>query len=204
MDCKERNDWFSTLECLPSCWGAGWRTYTESRWTTGWIGTKIHKGIAKLFLLPQRRCFRCTIANGWSNRPNMALRRVLRALRRHVLAPCRIAEQKYTSTKLPVNQDVSPFAGHDLLIWLSTIVGNFICPKCQYTGKFSVIEDFFPEPKAKDQQVDIAQKREKFQSRKPVVRIELPSVTPVKDMSDQECLELANNFSLVISSDLWV
>lgn len=75
--------------------------------------------------------------------------------------------------------------------------GNFICPKCHYTGKFSAIEDFFPEPKAKDQQVDVAQKREKFQRRKQGAHLELPSVDSIKDHSDADVEQLLKKFSVV-------
>lgn len=87
---------------------------------------------------------------------------------------------------------------HDSLILIpDPLSGNFICPKCQYVGKFSAIEDFFPEPKAKDQQVEVAQKREKFQARKQVVQLELPSVTSVKDVPDEAVSSLLDKFLLV-------
>lgn len=131
----------------------------------------------------------------------MASRKALRALKRHVLVPCRLLGRKYSSTKHPVNIEIPPVPGPDLLIPGFYLTGSFICAKCHYTGKFSAIEDFFPEPKAKDQQIAIAQKREKFQTRKVVQRLDLPSVGPVKDVPDQELNELLNNFSLVIFSD---
>lgn len=64
-------------------------------------------------------------------------------------------------------------------------------------GKFSAIEDLFPEPKAKDQQVEVAQKRERFQARKQVVHLQLPSVTSLKDVSDEAVASLLDKFLLV-------
>lgn len=116
--------------------------------------------------------------------------------------PCSVPA---TGAKIFINKTSgkywNPVPGPDLLIPGFYLTGSFICAKCHYTGKFSAIEDFFPEPKAKDQQIAIAQKREKFQTRKAVQRLDLPSVWPVKDVPDQELNELLNNFSLVIFSD---